>query len=86
MAKLVEERRGGARQETAAPDPGMSQPPPLVEAPAATEAAPVVAAVAEAPRPATAAPPRPAAELSAGKLLWAAFKSWLNQLFRGKRG
>ncbi|HJU15754.1 MAG TPA: SRPBCC family protein [Stellaceae bacterium] len=33
---------------------------------------------------AAAAPPQPAAELRAGRILWRAFLSWLRQVFRGK--
>ena len=59
-------------------------------APAAPEPAPTAVTgadpyVPETPAPEPAPPPRPAAELSAGKLLWQAFLSWVKSLFGAKR-
>lgn len=91
MAKMVAERRPAASVAALAPSPAAPTPQP----PAADRAAPAVAATSEAapPRPAPSvaasappqsAPPRAAAnaEISAGRILWLAFKSWLSSLFR----
>jgi len=67
MAKLVAERR------IAAPESGVASPDPASVAPA------------PAPAPAQAPPSQPptaAPELSAGRMLWRAFLSWLRSLFR----
>ena len=66
MAKMVAERRG----EAAAAD-RLADPTPQPTTPDA-----VTTII-----PATATPPVAAAELSAGKLIWAAFRSWMRSLF-----
>lgn len=78
MAKMVAERKP---QAPAAPAPAPASP----SAPAAAEAPPqatVPAAPVAPASPAAAAPPAKAAEISAGRILWLAFKSWLSSLFR----
>jgi len=85
MAKVVAER------QAAAPAPIPSAPSP---SPPSTSAAPTAsasvspAATVESPPPAATSqsypPPRPAAEISASRILWQAFLSWFRDLF-GKR-
>jgi carbon monoxide dehydrogenase subunit G len=73
MAKMVAERQ-----------------PQAAAAPAAVPASPAAPPTAETPSPAPAAPTPPAAavpapkaaEISAGRILWLALKSWLSSLFR----
>jgi carbon monoxide dehydrogenase subunit G len=78
MGKVVAERdsaatmSGSAGDAPATPSPGVAGAGPAQSNPAA---APPAAASHPTPRPA-------AAELSAGKLLWAAFLSWLKSIFR----
>lgn len=85
MAKMVAEQKGAVPAEVAAAVPAAE----AVLAPASsTTAAPATTPppVATAPStPAEATPPPPpaaAAEISAGRILWLAFKSWLSSLFR----
>lgn len=81
MAKMVAERQPAA---AAASDPqaGPAATPSPAQAPAAP--APVAAPSVPTAQPArtAAAPPPKAAEISAGRILWLAFKSWLSSLFR----
>lgn len=78
MARLVAERRAAP----ASPAAGMpdAQPPCAI----AAADAPPPAATPEAVSVPSAAPPAPAPEMSALGLLWRAFKSWLQGLFRGR--
>ncbi|MEZ5852580.1 MAG: SRPBCC family protein [Hyphomicrobiaceae bacterium] len=81
MAKMVAER--GSTAEAAA-DAGATAALPEGDGAMPAAAAHATAAPAAAPKPAAAPPPAAAAELSATKLLWRAFLSWLSSLF-GKR-
>jgi uncharacterized protein len=75
MGKVVAERRGSSAAAAAEPT---TQPEPQA-GPGTTTPAPATTAAAS-PTP---VPPRPAAaELSAGKLLWAAFLSWIKSILR----
>jgi uncharacterized protein len=75
MGKVVAERRGSSTAAAAEPT---TQPEPQA-GPGTTTPAPATTAAAS-PTP---VPPRPAAaELSAGKLLWAAFLSWIKSILR----
>ncbi len=55
--------------------------PQAAAAPAVAPDSPAAPAAVEAP-PQTTAPAPKAAEISAGRILWLAFKSWLSSLFR----
>lgn len=89
MAKMVAEKRPATTTSTA-PAPAMASAAAPNQSPdpsAATSSAPVSTSTSGhvAPAAAKTTPPlRAAAELSAGKLIWAAFRSWLRSLF-GKR-
>ena len=78
MANLVEERGGAVASVAAASSVGTAAPP---SAAASTVATAGTTAPASAARPVSPAPsPRVATELSATRLLWLAFKSWLRDL------
>jgi len=79
MARLVAERRASPSAVSPPVDAASASLPPAVgqaDAPVATATTSPRAARTSAP------PPAAAAELSALKLLWAAFLSWLRSLFR----
>lgn len=78
MAKLVAERDGAIASAPAASNGG-TVTPPAAAAPAVADTN--TAAPAAPARPASPSPsPRVATELSATRLLWLAFKSWLRDL------
>ena len=92
MATLVAERHAAAAPAHASEAPAASITAPVTRAP--RSAAPEVAVLdATAPQP-TAAPPSAATsrappvarELSAARLLWQAFRSWLRSLFGTTKG
>jgi hypothetical protein len=87
MAGLVAERRAKADGPAAAGSAGEAAGtgeagPQQSGGPAATNAGTATGGPAPTPAAATSAPPRVATELSATKLLWMAFLSWLRQLMR----
>jgi len=77
MAKMVAERKPQAPSAPSAAPASPLGPAAAAEPPQAAAPAPVATA-----SPAAAAPPAKAAEISAGRILWLAFKSWLSSLFR----
>ncbi len=87
MAKMVAEKRAAVTTSTA-PALAMARaaaPTQSLDKSAATSSAPVSTSTSGHVAPAAAKPTPPlraAAELSAGKLIWAAFLSWLRSLFR----
>lgn len=79
MAKMVAERKPQAEAAAVPTGTPASAPTAVSEHPQT----PVTAAATPAPAaPVAAAPPPKAAEISAGRILWLAFKSWLSSLFR----
>ncbi len=91
MAKMVADQRAStsAVAPAAVVVPGASSAQPASNAndgiasrPATTST--TASAVEQRPAPAAAPPPPAVAEISAGRILWLAFKSWLSSLF-GKR-
>ncbi len=86
MAKMVAERRSarGRRPVLTRLRPRNPQRLPLRLPSSTNGAAPAPSTAAVASRLATSPPPAAAAELSAGRILWAAFKSWLSLPVRQK--
>lgn len=95
MAKMVAERKPAGPKHATLPERAPSFVPTeasvsVVQASsitAAAEPARAIEASAAAPSPAATRPtlqsqPMAAAEISAGRILWLAFKSWLSSLFR----
>jgi len=78
MARMVAERGEAAAGTAAEPEQAEQAEPEMTGRAGPAPTAPKPAE----PRPAA---PRPAAELSGGRLLWRAFRSWIKELFRGKR-
>ena len=82
MARMVAERRGSATLTAPTPAPSVPVAAPSINVAPATGRTSIAAA--PAPEPETFAakpPPAAAAEISAGRILWLAFKSWLSTLF-----
>jgi carbon monoxide dehydrogenase subunit G len=84
FAENVAKRVGNASVGIAAPTPPLASEEFLPNPSAGREARSQQAPAGDARSTTTTGPPA-AAELSAGKLLWRMFKSWLRQVLSGKR-